>query len=100
MDLHISCGGSPLSENKRTLAERQAAGSKGGHLSWGATEDRTARTAKPRAAFQEKFVCEAGGDPKRAESLRRAFYAELTLRSLRARRLAKEARAGGDRETA
>jgi hypothetical protein len=91
----------PLSETKRTRAERQAAGSKGGHKSWGNTLDRTARTAKPRKAFEDKFLREAGGDPKRAESLRRAYFAELTLRSLRARRLAKEARAAGvDRDTA
>lgn len=90
-----------MSESKRTHAERLAAGSLGGHKSWAATEDRTARTAKPRKALEDKFLREAGGDPQRAESLRRAFYAELTLRSLRARRLAKEARAGGvDRDTA
>ena len=82
-----------MSENKYTDAERRAAGSFGGHKSWAATADRTARTAKPRKAFEDKFLREAGGDPKRAESLRRAFYAELTLRSLRSRRLTKEARA-------
>ena len=90
-----------MSENNLTPAERRAAGSFGGHKSWGATDDRTARTAKPRQALEDKFLREAGGDPKRAESLRRAFYAELTLRSLKARRLAKESRAGGvDRDTA
>jgi hypothetical protein len=87
-----------LSEGKYTDAERRAAGSFGGHKSWANTEDRSERTAKPRKAFEDKFLREANGDPKRAESLRRAYFAELTLRSLRARRLRKEA--GGDRDTA
>ena len=89
-----------MSKNNLTPAERRAAGAFGGHKSWGATPDRAARTAKPRKAFEDRFLIQADGDPKRAESLRRAFYAELTFRSVRARRLAKEARAGDDRDTA
>jgi hypothetical protein len=75
-----------LSPELRTLQARLAA-----HESWGHTEDRTARTANARKAFRDRFLTEAGGDPKRAESLRRAFYARLALKSALARR-----RRGGD----
>jgi hypothetical protein len=56
------------------------------HDSWAKTEDRTARTAKARNALQQKFLAEAGGDPKRAESIRKAYYARLALASVKARR--------------
>jgi len=71
----------------RTLQSRLAA-----HESWGRTTDRTARTANARKAFIDKFLTEAGGDPKRAEHLRKAFYARLALKSAQARRR----RSGGD----
>lgn len=58
---------------------------------WAATEDRTARTANGRRAFQEKFLIEAGGDPVRAETLRRLFYKRMSLKSAEARRLKREA---------
>ncbi|HYY00214.1 MAG TPA: hypothetical protein VE908_11790, partial [Mycobacterium sp.] len=50
------------------------------HTSWANTEDRTSRTANGRKAFEDKFLAEADGDPKRAESLRRAYYAKLALK--------------------
>ena len=56
------------------------------HESWAQTEDRSARTAPARRAFEAKFLVEAGGDPKRAESLRKAYYARLAFRSAKARR--------------
>ena len=65
------------------------------HYSWALTEDRTARTAKARASFQAKFLAEAGGDPVRAESLRKAYYANLSLKSLQTRRANREARQNG-----
>lgn len=65
----------------RTLQARIAA-----HESWGRTPDRTARTANARRAFEDKFLEDAGGDPKRAQSLRRAYYARLALKSAQARR--------------
>lgn len=65
------------------------------HLSWAKTEDRTARTAKARATFQAKFLAEAGGDPVRAESLRKAYYSALALKSQQTRRLNREARQAG-----
>ena len=48
--------------------------------------DRTARTAKARKALEDKFLAEADGDPVRAESLRKAYYARLALKSAQARR--------------
>jgi hypothetical protein len=61
------------------------------HTSWANTVDRTARTANARRALEDKFLAEADGDPKRAESLRRAYYSRLALKSAQARR-----RSGGD----
>lgn len=62
------------------------------HYSWFLTEDRTARTAKARATFQQKFLTAAGGDPVRAESLRKAYYAQMALKSAQTRRRNREAR--------
>lgn len=66
------------------------------HLSWANTTDRTARTAKARATFQQKFLDEAEGDEQRAESLRKAFYRKLALQSAQTRRRNREARTAGD----
>ncbi|WP_137147411.1 hypothetical protein [Mycolicibacterium sp. CR10] len=57
----------------------------GAHTSWGRTKDRTARTAPAREAFYRKFLAEAEGDPLRAESLRKAHYQRLAIKSARAR---------------
>ena len=46
-----------MAKNHFTPAERRAAGSAGGHNSWGATEDRTARTAKARKATMPSTRC-------------------------------------------
>ncbi len=62
---------------------------------WGLTEDRTERTKNARAAFQQKFLDEADGDPVRAESLRKAFYVKLALKSAQTRRRNREARENG-----
>lgn len=62
---------------------------------WAAVEDRTAATAPARQAFRDRFLQEARerfGDlpsdelARRAESLRRAYYVRLSLKSARARR--------------
>lgn len=58
----------------------------GAHQSWANTTDRPARTAPARKAFEDKFLAEADGDPIRAESLRRAYFARLALKSAQARR--------------
>lgn len=64
----------------------------GAHQSWANTLDRTARTAPARAALEQKFLEEADGDARRAESLRKAYYTRLALKSAEARRR----RRGGD----
>lgn len=58
---------------------------------WARTPDRTARTAPGRAAVEARFLAEAGGDPQRAAHLRKAHYHRLALKSVRSRRLAREA---------
>ncbi len=69
-----------------TPAEKSLRGRAAAHTSWGNTLDRTARTAKARNAFENKFLTEADGDLMRADSLRRAYYARLALKSAQARR--------------
>lgn len=78
----------------RTTSEHALASKLGAHLSWANTEDRAARTAPARRAMLNKF--ENLADPngqltpceraKRAESLRKAHYAQMALRSAQARR--------------
>ena len=70
-----------MNQSERTLRAQIAA-----HESWANTENRSARTANARRALDEKFLAEAGGDPQRAESLRKAYYARLALKSAQARR--------------
>jgi hypothetical protein len=77
--------------NSLTPAERSLRAQIAAHESWAQTEDRAARTAKARQALEDKFLTEAGGDPKRAESLRKAYFARMALKSAQARR-----RRGGD----
>jgi hypothetical protein len=69
-----------------TDAERSLLGRLAAESSWANTEDRSARTAPARAAFEAKFLEQADGDPVRAAHLRKAFYARLALKSARARR--------------
>lgn len=74
-----------------TKSERQMIASIAAHESWAATPDRAARTAPARRALEQKFLEQAEGDPKRAESLRKAHFQRLALKSVQARRRAKEA---------
>jgi hypothetical protein len=78
-----------------TPAERSLRAQLASHTSWARTENRTARTSNGRAALEQKFLDEAGGDPKRAESIRKAYYARLAFESAKARRARKTAD-GGD----
>jgi hypothetical protein len=71
----------PASPSERRLAAQAAA-----HESWAHTADRSARTAPGRAARDARFLEEAGGDPVKAASLRRAYFARLALASAKARR--------------
>ena len=79
-----------------TRAERRLHAQVAAFHSWAATTDRAARTAKARAALAEKFLAEADGDPVRAEALRRAHYAAMSLKSSVARRRIKEATADAE----
>ena len=72
-----------------TPSERVIRAQIASHTSWANTENRSARTQKARKALEEKFLTEAGGDAARAESLRKAYYARLALKSAQARRARK-----------
>jgi hypothetical protein len=74
----------------RTESEKRLAAALAAHTSWAKTDDRVARTSPARAALEQKFIDEAGGDPIRAEHLRKAHYARMALKSAQARRKAKE----------
>lgn len=77
-----------------TPAERRLRSQIGAHESWGRTVNRSARTLNARLALEEKFAREADPDNKltpgaraqAAESLRKAYYARLALKSAQARR--------------
>jgi hypothetical protein len=69
-----------------TPVERRLRARIAAHESWARTEDRTARTAKGRAAVDQKFLDQAGGDPVRAEHLRKGPLARMALTSVQARR--------------
>lgn len=77
----------PLPESERRILGQLAA-----HTSWAKTQNRPARTAPARKKFEDSFLAEADGDPQRAESLRKAYFARLALKSAQARRH----RRGGD----
>jgi hypothetical protein len=70
-----------LTPELRTLRSKIAA-----HESWARTTDRSARTANARKGLEAKFLAEADGDPVRAESLRKAYYARMAFKSAQARR--------------
>ena len=71
-----------------TNAERSLRAQIAAHESWARTENRSGRTAAARRALEDKFLAEAGGDPQRAEHLRKAYYARLAFKSAQARRRA------------
>ena len=75
----------------RSKAEARLIASIAAHSSWANTQNRSARTAPARRALDEKFLAEAGGDPARAEHLRRAHFQRLALKSAQSRRRAREA---------
>ncbi|MFE6969561.1 hypothetical protein [Isoptericola sp. NPDC057653] len=83
--------------NELSPAERRARARAAAFTSWGNTPDRSARTARGRAAFEQRFLDQANGDPVRAESMRKAYFASLTRKSLAARRAKPSplSRAGG-----
>jgi hypothetical protein len=82
-----------------TPAERRLAAQYAAHKSWAQTESRSLRTLPARMGLQAKFEREADPDSRlapaerarRAEHLRKAYYANMALKSAQARRR----RAGG-----
>jgi hypothetical protein len=72
---------STLTASDRTLRARIAA-----HQSWANTTDRPARTDNARNGLEAKFLAEADGDPKRAQSVRKLYYSRLAKKSVEARR--------------
>ena len=74
-----------------TESERRLIASLASHESWANTTDRSARTSAARRALNDKFLDAAGGDPVRAEHLRKAHFARLALKSAQSRRKAREA---------
>lgn len=80
----------------RTPEDRSTIAQIGAHESWATTADRAARTKPARAAMDKKFLDEAGGDPVRAEHLRKAYYLRLNRRSVQARRRIAEAAADAE----
>lgn len=76
--------------NMSKQSERRLRASIAAHESWANTADRSARTSKARAALDQKFLDEAGGDPVRAAHLRKAHFARLALKSAVARRKSRE----------
>lgn len=73
--------------------QRRLAASIAANESWAKTPDRSARTAPARAALMAKFENQADPDgvllpaerARRAESLRKAHFQRLALRSVKAR---------------
>ena len=81
LGVRVSKGAPSVDPTELSLAMTAAA-----HYSWAVTEDRPARTAPGRAALEAKFLAQADGDPVRAAHYRKAFYTQLALKSVHARR--------------
>jgi hypothetical protein len=75
---------------------RHQVGRIGAEISWANTEDRAARTKPARDALNKRFLDEAGGDPVRAEHLRKAHFLKLALKSAQARKKIKTLKAEAD----
>lgn len=80
-----------------TPAELSLHGRIGAHKSWENTSDRAARTAPARKAAEARFGRQVDPDgvldplvrAQRAESARKAYFAELALKSVQSRRKRK-----------
>ena len=78
----------------KNATERRLVASIAAHTSWAHTSDRSARTANARTTFLDRFAHEADPEGKlapaerarRAEHLRKAYFARLALKSAQARR--------------
>lgn len=67
------------------FSEHDLAASMAAEVSWANTTDRPGRTAPARAAFEQRFLDQADGDPVRAEHFRKAYFKGLALKSAKAR---------------
>jgi hypothetical protein len=84
---------------RETPAERAMHSRAASHARWAHEGDRTAATAPARAGMQARFEKQVDPDglldpverAKRAESARKAYFADLTRRSIAARRRKKTA---------
>jgi hypothetical protein len=82
-----------------TPAERSLRARSAAHFRWAKEPDRVAATAAARDGLQAKFERQVDPDglldpidrAKRAESARKAYFADLTRRSIAARRRRKAA---------
>lgn len=74
-----------------TETERRTRSQIAAHTSWANTEDRSSRTAPARRALDARFLEQADGDPIRAESLKKAHFLRLALKSAQTRRRRAEA---------
>jgi glutamate synthase domain-containing protein 3 len=87
--------------SRMTPEERKLRAEIAAHTSWANTEDRAARTAKARAAFDERFYVGIPDDlapaerEKRAANARKAYYTQMRLKAATAARKRRE-RNGGD----
>lgn len=83
---------------RETPAERAMHSRAASHVRWSRETDRTGATEAARKGLQAKFERQVDPDglldpierAKRAESARKAYYADLTRRSIAARRRKKE----------
>jgi hypothetical protein len=68
---------------------RRQVGRIAAEISWAQHRRPIRRTKKARDALSKRFLAEAGGDPVRAEHLRKAHFLKLALKSAQARKKIK-----------
>lgn len=86
-------------QHRESPAERVLHSRAASHVRWSRESDRSKATAPARAGMQAKFERQVDPDglldpverAKRAESARKAYYADLTRKSIAARRRKKTA---------
>ncbi|MEV6344171.1 hypothetical protein [Actinoplanes sp. NPDC051851] len=84
--------------HRETPMERALHSRAASHARWSREADRTAATAPARAGLQARFERQVDPDgvlplperARRAESARKAYYADLTRKSIAARRRKRE----------
>lgn len=79
-----------------TAEQRREHAALAARASWAKCTDRTARTAKARAAAWQRFLDEADGDPVKAEELQQQHYRRMRANALQTRSAKKAASANGE----